>query len=555
MVFAKITIVFQAIAPLRRSRSSFVILIQKIKSQAISLFIGVSAVFWATTSAAAERVTFNLAPLGEFQIKVADLEAFATTGTITPELNYYLRRLEPQQLNRLSALLTTPLELDPLAIAKFSNSQIGKIAIANFAKGIRGSYSQNGFYALRSAIIAAAFDDSQLTFLNLLRHYPLKTVHLDLEVLAQYYRRAGVIARNREEIERNWFPTLENRQITPDEDSQRHIERALGQYTWQVRTLSFQNPNRRQAGLFDLYQPNIERPVPLIAISHGIASNRQTFAYLAKHLASHGFAVAVIEHDAIALNKFDRFLSGKAPFPNGDNLINNPLDVIAVLDRLELEPNIDVERVGVVGQSFGGYTALALSGGELIANKTAAECQADSYPNVLLNLSSLAKCTFNQLDRDRLQVRDDRIKAVMAINPMIGIFGKRGMNSVATPTMIVSGTHDLVMPSVNEQIRPFSWLDEDLAKYLVLIKPGTHFSFLQEGLGVLPIPDTNVGPRPIHAYPALKALSTAFFQLHLAQKSEYRADLDSDRVRQLGNDAFELAIIRAIAESQLEKFE
>ena len=531
------------------------ILIQKIKFQAISLFIGVSAVFWATTSAAAERVTFDRTPLGQFQIKVADLEAFATAGTITPELDYYLRRLDSQQLSRLSTLLTTPLELNPLAIAKFSYSQVGKIAIANFAKGIRGSYNQNGFYALRGAIIAAAFDDSQLTVLNLLRHYPLKTVHLDLKILAKYSRRAAVIAHNREEIERTWFVPPEDDIISPEKKLKQHLApQTLGQHTWQTRTLRYRNPNRPQAGLFDLYQPNINTPVPLIVISHGIASNRQTFAYLGKHLASHGFAVAIIEHNAIALDKFDRFLAGKAPFPNADNLINNPLDVSAVLDRLESEPNIDVQQVGVVGQSFGGYTALALSGGELIADEAMAECQAESYPNVLLNLSSLAKCTFNQLGRDRLQLRDPRIKAVMAINPMIEIFGKQGMSSVATPTMIISGTHDLVMPSVDEQIRPFSWLDSRLAKYLVLIKPGTHFSFLQEGLGVLPVPDTNVGPRPIHAYPALKALSTSFFQLHLAQKSEYQAYLSSDRPRQLSNDAFKLAVIRSIAENELKKF-
>ena len=515
-----------------------------------------SAVFWATTSEAAERITFNLTPFGEFQIKVADLEAFATTGTRTSELDYYLKRLDPKQLTRLSKLLTTPLKLNPLAIAKFSNSQIGKIAIANFAKGIRGSYNQNGFYALRGAVIAAAFDDSQLTLLNLLHHYPLKTVHLDLDVLSRYFRQASVIAHNREEIERIWFADDGNGDRQLRQKSQQHLAPQIeGQYTWQKRTLRYRNPNRQQAGLFDLYQPDSDRPVSLIAISHGIASNRQTFAYLAKHLASHGFAVAVIEHNEIGLDKFDRFLAGKQAFPNGDNLINNPLDVSAVLDRLESEPSLDLQQVGVVGQSFGGYTSLALSGGKLITDETAEECQAESYPNVLLNLSSLAKCTFNQLGKPQVRLRDPRIKAVIAINPMLGIFGKEGMSSVETPIMIISSTHDLVMPPVAEQIEPFSSLNDNLAKYLVLIEPGTHFSFLQEGLGVLPLPDRDLGPRPIYAYPALKGLSTAFFGLHLAQQQEYQTYLQGKDIAQLNNNAFELAIIQAIAEGELEHFQ
>jgi predicted dienelactone hydrolase len=326
-----------------------------------------------------------------------------------------------------------------------------------------------------------------------------------------------------------------------------------GQYAWQKRTLTYKNPHRRQESLFDLYQPKIERPVPLIAISHGIASNRQTFAYLAKHLASYGFAVAVIEHDDISLAKFDRFLLGTEPFPKANNLIDQPLDISFVLDRLESESHLDLERVGIVGQSFGGYSALALSGAKLIPEKSAAECQTEDYSDVLLDLSSLAKCTFNQLHQSPVQLRDPRVKAVIAINPMAKIFGSAGMSKIDTPTMIISGSNDLIMPPVAEQIEPFSWLKEN-NKYLVLVKPATHFSFLQESLGVLPVPDDVVGPRPIYAYPALKTLSTAFFQVYLAQQPKYQIYLQSDRITQLNNDAFKLLIMRNLDPVKLEQF-
>ncbi|MEL6927511.1 MAG: alpha/beta hydrolase [Cyanobacteria bacterium J06600_6] len=530
------------------------ILIQKIKSQFISLFFGIFTVCLTSTAEAASRITFNLIPFGQFQIKVADLEAFVATGAKTPELDYYLRRLDSEQLEQLPTLLTTPLDLHPLAIANFSNSQIGAITIANFAKGIRVRQNRNGFYALRGAIIAAAFDESQLTILNLLRHYPLETIDLDLALLNQYFQQANRLTQNRQEIKRTWFDSESATALSEDSHKGHSAPQDLGLYTWQKRTLQYDNPRRPQKGLFDLYQPNIDRPVPLIAISHGIASNRQTFAYLGQHFASHGFAVAVVEHSEISLDKFDRFLAGKAAFPDGQNLINNPLDISSVLDRLESEPNLDLERVGVVGQSFGGYTALALSGGKLFADQTAAECQTENFDRVLLNLSSLAQCTFNQLGQSSVQLRDPRIKAAIAINPMGGLFGKRGINSVETPTMIISGTHDPIMPAVDEQIEPFVWLDPSLEKYLVLIEPGTHFSFLQEGLGVLPVPDTDVGPRPVYAYPVLKALGTSFFQLHLAQQLEYQVYLQEDRAVQLNSDAFKLAIIRSLAESELEQF-
>ena len=551
--------------------------VQNIRSGIISLVLGVSSILLSSTVIAAERITFNVAPFGQFKIMVSDLEAFAAEGEISAELAYYLDRLPPQQLEKLPELLSTPLEFDPLTISKFSNSSIGEAVIKNFGKGIRVDVQGNGFYALRGAIIAAAFDDQGLTLMNLLHQFPLETIHLDLKVLTQYLERRTKLAENREIIRQTWFTDNQqqyraaknyktelnqNQELNQDQDHNQALVLGIpGKQTWNKQTIAYRNPRRPKPGYFDLYQPVAEQSAPLIVISHGLASSRQTFAYLGEHLASHGFAVAVIEHDDISLNKFDQFLAGTTKFPEPNNLIDQPLDVKYVLDRLEQEPNINTQQVGVVGQSFGGYTSLALAGGELVADVAATECQPESYQDVLLDLSSLAKCTFNQLHKSRLELRDPRIKAAIAINPMAKIFGETGMSSIQVPTMMISGTNDLIMPPVAEQIRPFSWLDENLDKYLVLVKPGTHFSFLQEGLGILPVPDAAVGPSPTNAHPALKAISTAFFQVYLNQQTEYKTYLESDqsddgnmlRFHQVTNNAFKFSIIRSLSKTQLQE--
>ena len=534
------------------------VLIQNIKSKLVSLVLGASAVLFPVTATAAERVEFNFPPFGQFNIKVEDLQNFVATGEISTELAYYLNRLPPDQITKLPELLSTPLELDPLSIAKFSNSTIGEAVIKNFGKGIKADVDRNGFYALRGAIIAAAFAPEGLTVINLLREFPLPTVYIDLEVIDRYIERGKRLFENRQAIDTAFFsdPLDSDKSLRRFNSASRPQVR--GKYNWQKQTFTYNNPNRSKQGYFDLYQPKIERPVPLVVISHGLASNRQTFAYLAQHLASHGFAVAVIEHDDINLDKFDNFLSGSERFPEPNNLIDQPVDVKYVLDRIETQINpqlqnkIDMQQVGIIGQSFGGYTSLALAGGELIADKKAVECQEENK-EILLDLSSLAKCTFNELDRPRLRLADPRIKAAIAINPLGKIFGKAGMSAIEIPTMIISGTNDLIVPPVAEQIRPFIWLNDDLDKYLVLVKPGTHFSFLQEGLGVLPVPNTVVGPSPTSAYPLLKALSTAFFKVHLAQQSEYQAYLENDSLQQLNNNAFESTIIFDLTEAQLQK--
>jgi predicted dienelactone hydrolase len=549
-----------------------VILIQNVKQKLISLAISLVASFLPssllTPATAAERITFNIAPFGQFQVKVKDLEAFVAKGSRTTELDYYLDRLTPEQIAKLPKLLSTPLEFKPLTIANFSNSAVGAISIQNLGKGIR-SETGNGFYALRGAMIAAAFEQKGLTIMNLLHHYPLETIYLDLGVLNQYLEQGTKLVTNQEIIERTWFVPHET-QLLKQQTKQPDDLAMPGKYDWQKQTLTYKNPHRHQTGLFDLYQPKYrsksdylsdtlkdslrDRPLPVIAISHGMASSRKTFAYLAKHLASHGFAVAVIEHEDMSLTKFDGVLAGTESFPGANNLIDQPLDISFVLDRLEIETNLDLERVGLVGQSFGGYSVLALAGGTLIPEANDAQCQPESYSDVLLDLSSLAKCTLDQNHQDLINLRDPRVKAVIAINPMAKIFGQGGMSQIKTSTMIISGTNDLIMPPVAEQIKPFAWLKSNLDKYLVLIKPATHFSFLQENLGVLPVPDHIVGPRPIYAYPALKTLSTAFFQVSLAQQPEYRTYLQRDRTDQLNNHAFIFSILRDIDEKALEQF-
>ena len=522
----------------------------------ISLFIGVSTILLPNKVVAAEKISFNFFPLGQFDIEIDDLEAFVNEGEISSELAYYLDRLPPEQVAKLPELLSTPLEFNPLSIAKFSNSTIGETVIKNFGKGIRSNPRLNGFLALRSAIIAATFDEEGLTVMNLLQQFPLETIYVDLKVIKSYVKQGEKILKNRETIEKLFFTDSPNNNATK-------LEKGLskpGKYSWNKQTLTYKNPRRDRLGYFDLYQPNKEQ-APLIVITHGLASNRQTFSYIGEHLATHGFAVAIVEHNDISLNKFDGFLSGTERFPEPNNLIDQPLDITYILDKLErevtnnslLKNKINLQQVGVIGQSFGGYTSLALAGGKLIANPQAPRCQTEDYQNILLDLSSLAKCTFNEISNVDYQLKDSRVKAVIAMNPMGKIFGRNGMASVDIPTMLISGTDDLIMPPVPEQIEPFTWLNSDIDRYLVLIEPATHFSFLREGLGVLPVPDTAVGISPTQAYPVIKTLSTAFFKAHLQQQPVYQNYLKSDRVNIFNYDAFQIAIIRAFTDSQLQK--
>ncbi len=64
-------------------------------------------------------------------------------------------------------------------------------------------------------------------------------------------------------------------------------------------------------------------PFPLIVISHGIASDRSSFVYLAEHLASYGFAVAVLEHPGSNAERIQLYFAGLAGPPDAAEFIND----------------------------------------------------------------------------------------------------------------------------------------------------------------------------------------------------------------------------------------
>lgn len=93
---------------------------------------------------------------------------------------------------------------------------------------------------------------------------------------------------------------------------------------------------------------------PHVVFSHGTGSNVLLLRGLAEAIAAAGYSVALVEHPGN--KRGDDALAHTAV-----NLVNRPRHVRLVLDAL------DAKRAVVVGHSLGGYTALALAGGEPMA--------------------------------------------------------------------------------------------------------------------------------------------------------------------------------------------
>ncbi len=232
--------------------------------------------------------------------------------------------------------------------------------------------------------------------------------------------------------------------------------------------------------------------------------------------------------------------------------INRPYDVTYLLDRLQLLDEADstyqlnLNQVGVIGQSYGGYTALALAGAPINFSQLQKDCEnrVDAW-----NISLLLQCRALELPVTQYNLRDLRIKAAIAINPLSNsIFGEESLSKISIPLMIVSSSDDTVAPALSEQIIPFSWLTTE-KKYLVLLEGGTHFSTLSEpdpatAPITLPIPIYGAHPNLIRRY--MRALSVAFTSAYVANDAQYVPYLSANYTRAIAQNVSQVRLVQTL---------
>ena len=508
---------------------------------------------------AAENIILNYGVL-EFSVSVDSLETYAKTGKIEGELKSYADFLTTEQLEQFQVGLTTSADFSHLAIAQFLYSFQGEKILERVSRVIKTEARQPGFYAIRSSLILAAADSGGLTPLNVLKKFPTNTLRVDsrqgFEIFKDLSRVVQLNAQAIAAVEQESL--AERRQNTsPAVPKERNLSLLLpGGYRYRQQRITMNDRRRERVFPADLYLPEVtgDNKLPLVVISHGLGSDLTSFAYFAKHLASHGFAVAVPEHPGSSARQIEALLNGLAnDVTPPEELIDRPLDIKFMLDRLaqNFGDKIDVENVGMIGQSFGGYTTLALAGAEINWATLERDC-----PNLnsSWNLSWLIQCLALQIPVafEPEELKDERIKAAIAINPLASsIFGEENLSKIKIPLALVSGSADPVTPALPEQLIPFTWLTTD-NKYLVLLKGGTHFSTLDESAGSIPVPEQAIGPDPKIAYNYLRQLGLAFFGRHIAQQESYDNYLNARYGAIVSRQDFPLRLIEFLNPDFLE---
>ena len=107
---------------------------------------------------------------------------------------------------------------------------------------------------------------------------------------------------------------------------------------------------------------------PPIVFSHHSGGPRRMATFLCTHLSSHGYVVAALDHSEVVATELARRdgETDEQKTARADAVIASRVpDVRFLLDHLlngaawDSEANLDPTRIGIVGHSFGGWTALA----------------------------------------------------------------------------------------------------------------------------------------------------------------------------------------------------
>lgn len=211
----------------------------------------------------------------------------------------------------------------------------------------------------------------------------------------------------------------------------------------------------------------------LVVISHGSGGGALDHRDLAMALASGGYVVAAPMHPRD--NFQDMSGVGSASVWTG-----RPKQVSRVIDRLlgdqALGPHIQRERIGVLGHSSGGYTALAVAGAKPSMNALVQHCRGIPEDARFCSFGGAAARQAGQKGGDIPDVHDRRVRAIVLLAPHGALFTDEALANLAVPVRIYGAELD--------DLTPVKYHAERLAKMLaakaeyVLIKGAGHFSFI-----------------------------------------------------------------------------
>jgi predicted dienelactone hydrolase len=251
--------------------------------------------------------------------------------------------------------------------------------------------------------------------------------------------------------------------------------------------------------------PDCTEHRPVVVFSHGNTGMRFQSYFLMEYLATHGFIVLAPDH--VGNTIFDNDEERKPEL-----IVRRPLDVAAsfdwLLEQTDFSDCLDTDAgYAVIGHSFGGYTALAVSGAYLDTDVTESFCA--EYGGWLCEHVAVIAETDGVGIHDN---SDSRIWASVPMTPAALETLQGGIETVSIPTLVMAGSKD-TLTSYEDVVAPiYESLTQD-SKHLLTIQDAGHYSFTNACELVSSYPDCGEDHIPVDdAHQLINTTVTAFLQ-------------------------------------------
>ena len=194
-----------------------------------------------------------------------------------------------------------------------------------------------------------------------------------------------------------------------------------------------------------------DAPFPLIVMSHGAFGAARDYGWIAECLARRGFVVAGVSHFG------ESWIYGPDTIEPAavTRLWMRPPDCSFALDRIlehdDFKGRVDGARIGALGHSSGGATAIALGGATFDAAALAAYCQSDAAAGDL-------GCEYRESNgaavaapaQASASYRDARLRAIVALDPAAGPgYSAASLAAVRVPVFVVGSEQNDFLPFAN----------------------------------------------------------------------------------------------------------
>ncbi|MEM1367141.1 MAG: alpha/beta hydrolase [Cyanobacteria bacterium P01_H01_bin.15] len=513
----------------------------------------------------AQEITFFYSLLS-LSMPVESLETFAETGEIDTSLNDFARLINPtdEQLEKFQTGLTASANVDPVLLSRLLNTDEGERLLEILGSNFTVLGGRNAQIPLRGALVSAAFEPEGLSSLSFLRNLPVN-MQIDVEQSLKRARQVEYIVDATKTFSDKMFALAATEADTLADPNYGALPNLAepGPLATTHTTWNLVDTNRDDRKFYVEVHTPATLPtgeLPVIVISHGLNSRPEDFADVAEHLASNGFVVVMPQHPGSDTAQGDALLKGTSRVLfRLDEFINRPADISFTLDELERRNQaefggrLNLERVGALGHSFGGYTVLAIAGAKIDFEHLQQDCD-DKVGQ--LNTALYLQCRALKLERQDSDFRDERVTSVIAYNPVnASIFGPKGLSNVEIPVLIGAGSYDPAAPFVFEQLRSFPWISSP-ERYLLLREGQTHvdISKLDAGISdaVRSVPNLTLpSPQLLKNYSSPVVI--AFAKVYTAQDNDYGVYLEPDYLNYLSEgQEFKAALITEKSSDELQ---